>query len=235
MKPLATLMAMVLFGLCVVACGNTGNKGGGFVSQTSANASASATSASGARPTLHHILSDYDNDDYESNQYGGDGDDDDISGYTDRDGDSDNKSNSYYDGDDNNVRGFGHAASRAGRHAITALTKRYYAATAADDGANACSMMASALAKAIPEDQGRPPGPPYLRGKTCAVVMSKLFKQYHRQLAAYVATLDVDGVRISGGRGLAVLRFTTLPGRQIAVEREHGVWKIDALLDEELP
>jgi hypothetical protein len=40
---------------------------------------------------------------------------------------------------------------------------------------------------------------------------------------------------VQGDRGLAVLAFRTASERYIPLQREHGTWKIDAILDERLP
>jgi hypothetical protein len=183
--------------------------------------------------TNPHNFGDYDPDDYDTRF--SDGDNDDIRGPRDRDNDLDNKTGSYYDRDDSSVRAFGRPAGPADQRAITALVKRYFTAAAADDGHMACSLLYSKLAKIIPESYGKPPGPAYLRGKTCPEVMTKLFERNHEQLSAYIASLQVAGVRIDHDGGRAVLRFAALPGRQIEVEREHKKWKIYALLDRELP
>jgi hypothetical protein len=65
--------------------------------------------------------------------------------------------------------------------------------------------------------------------------MSLLFDEDHRHLAADSATLHVIMVRVSGGHGLALLGFGTTPERQMSMERERGGWKIDAVLDKQLP
>jgi hypothetical protein len=139
------------------------------------------------------------------------------------------------DGDNDNelVRGFGHEANEADKHAVTTLIKHYYAAAFAHDGAVACSLIYSPLAKAIAQEFGQ--HLPALRGKTCAVVLSKLFKQEHRRLAIDIAT-KVSTVRIRGDDGWAMLYYTnTRPERYIPVLRENGVWKMDALLENRLP
>ena len=53
--------------------------------------------------------------------------------------------------------------------------------------------------------------------------------------AAHAAELQVTGVRVDHASGVAVLGFKTLPGRQLRVAREGKVWKVDGLLDLELP
>jgi hypothetical protein len=155
----------------------------------------------------------------------------------DDDGDLDTTGRS----DDWRVRRYGHSASPADRGAVTALVKRYYATASAGAGAAACSMMVSRLARA--PDLGEAaeaafplaPGVPALHGKRCASVMSLSFGEDHRRLAADSATIHVILVRVSGGHGLALLGFRTTPERQLSVEREHGRWKIGAVLDRQLP
>lgn len=223
MRALLSLCAIVLLCLSVAGCGSVGK---GTVAVT--------TVASQAAPTERTITGDYDNDDYGGDAYYGDADNDDHRP-TDRDNDSDNSTGSYYDSDDNSVRYFGHAADSADRYAITALIKHYYALAVAQDGVAGCSLIISGIARSIPGDLGRPPGPPYLRGDTCAAVLSKVFKENRRQLAAYAAALQVTGVRVAGNRALAVLGFKTLPGRQFHLAREGNAWKLEGLLDSELP
>jgi hypothetical protein len=125
---------------------------------------------------------------------------------------------------------YGHEASEPDRRAITALVKRYYAAAAADDGATACSLIYSTFEEAIPEDYGQPPGPPNLRGKTCAVIMSKLFKQLPGEPPAVLAKTEVTGVSVRGRRGFARLHSSAMHTGSIAVERERQTWKIQALI-----
>jgi hypothetical protein len=140
------------------------------------------------------------------------------------------------DHDDYVIEDYGHAASATEKRTVTALVKRYYAAALASDGATACSMLMSSLAKAIPEDYGRSPGPPALRGSTCSGVISKLFKSQHQQLAAEVATMAVARVRVNGNHAFALLAFRTTPEpRDIGLSREAGNWKISGLLDGALP
>jgi hypothetical protein len=143
----------------------------------------------------------------------------------DRDGDGDNNNDDY---------GYGHAVSAAETQAIAELVKHYYAAAAARDGAKGCSLLYSLLAEEIPELYGEPPGPPELRGSTCAAVMSKLFAHHHQELVTDAATVKLMDVRVKRLRGLAIMSFKGMPQRDIAVHLEHGVWKIDELLDTNL-
>jgi hypothetical protein len=215
----ATWLPTAALCLCVAACGRAGH----------------ATSASSAILPSPSITGDYDSDDNYGNGPFNDGDDDDSTQPKDRDNDSDNSTGSYYDGDDSSVRGFGHAADASDRKAIASLVRRYLAAAGAEDGRTACSMVMRSMVRAVPGDFGRPPAPPYARGTTCATVMSMLFAHYHRQLAAHAATLAISAVRVEGGEALVVLAFGTLPGRQVRVIRDGGVWRMEGLFDTELP
>jgi hypothetical protein len=120
-------------------------------------------------------------------------------GRSDNDGDGDN-------GKDDN--GWGHAASPVDRQAVVGLLKRYYAVATAGDAAAGCALIYSLLAEEVPELYGEPPGPPSLRGSTCEEVVSKLFRQKHRQLVVDSATLEVIGVRVKrqDGKTLKVKR-----------------------------
>jgi hypothetical protein len=145
----------------------------------------------------------------------------------DADNDDDNPSNSHYDGDDY----FGQAASAADKRAVAALVKRYYTAAAAGDGAAACSLVYAIVAEAVPEEFNSSA----LRGKTCAVVATKLFKQRHQQLATDLAKLQVTGVRVKGRRGWVLLSFGEMFERRMLVHREGGAWKIETLLNVGVP
>jgi len=213
-------MALALF-LCLAGCGH-------------ATRTASQADSPGAIPRSTSITGDYDRDDDYPNKPTSDGDDDD-SKPTDRDQDSDNPGNSYFDSDDRSLRDFGRVAPPADRRAITRLVKRYFAAAAAHDGAAACAMILPALAKTAPETLGRPPGPSYARGTTCAAVISRIFIHYHRQLAAHLPTLEVSDVRVRGDSCVVVMAFKSLPGREIRLVRERRVWRMAAWLDTELP
>lgn len=143
----------------------------------------------------------------------------------DVDGDSDNNDDDY---------GYGIAADPADRLAVIALVRRYYAAAAADNGTEGCSLIYSLMAEEIPELYGEASGPPALRGGTCAIVMSKLFGLHRGLLITDDESLMIRSVRVKRNRALAILSFRGQPQRDILVHREFGSWKIDELLDSEL-
>jgi hypothetical protein len=134
------------------------------------------------------------------------------------------------------VLDYGHAASVSDQRAVTKLLKRYYAAAAAENGAAACMMIYSTLAESVAEDYGHtPPGPEYSHGRTCPEVMTRMFAHFHPQLALELPKLQVAHVRLVEHHGLVVLSFGTLPERQIGVAREGHTWKVETLLDSEIP
>lgn len=142
------------------------------------------------------------------------------------------ENNSYHDEDDSYIVNYGHPANPADRQAITTLVRRYYAAAVADDGAEACSMLTPTFVKAIPGDYGRPPGPPYLRGKTCATVMSKMMRHSQAQLSNDFA---VTAVRTHGNVAYALIGSTVLPASFLQLERMSGSWRVSSLLGSALP
>jgi hypothetical protein len=233
MKLLPALLVVAPVCLWATACSAGTNSTSATVG-TSPSAALTSASRTTAR-ARNSVYGDYDNDDLVGGRFG-DADNDDSTGPRDRDNDSDNGSKSYYDQDDDSVRAFGQAANGEERRAISSLVRRYFAVAAAGDGAGACAMIVPSLRVAIPEDLGRPPGPSYARGDTCRTVVSRVFSVFHVQLAAYASRLAITAVRVEGDRGLVVLGFASLPGRQIGVIRVSGVgWKVETLLDRELP
>lgn len=180
MKPLLALLALVLVGLAVAACGNSGN------------ANRSSTKA--------------------------------VVLKRDRDDDGDNND------DDAQVLYYGSAPSPGERQAITSLVTGYYAAAAAEDGAKACTLLMPFVAESVVEDIGHSAG---FRGKSCAVVMSKLFKSQHALIAGESASLKFYAVRVNGGKALTVLSFANLPEVRVLPERRDssGAWKVLDLQD----
>jgi hypothetical protein len=150
------------------------------------------------------------------------------------DEDRDNHGNlSYLDGDDGSVRYLGRAASPREAQVIAALVRRYYAAAAAGDATRACGLLYYIVEESLPEEYGRPPGPPYLSGAdSCEAVLSRVFARFHAQLAL---APTVTGVRVEGDHADALLGWTKLGAGFIEVKREGDVWKIDTPLATALP
>lgn len=136
------------------------------------------------------------------------------------------------DADDYPVLSFGRAATAMESKKITALLKRYYAVAGAGKGAKACSMLYEATAKEVvveQDDWG-------VRGGTCPVVMSRIFRQRHWQLVADADSLKVVRVRTDGLNGRAVLRFGRMvESRTIDTRFVGGIWKVQRPLDTPMP
>lgn len=226
-----TLLAVALVSVGVVACGGA-VKNAHLAHRPSSSAATSGTPALAAAGTSKAPV-----------LFKGDGDDDGVSAIEkerskfDRDGDADNEDGGgYYDIDDDNLLFYGHTASAADGRAIRAVVRRYYATAAADNGAAACPLLSSALAREAPREYGQSPGSRVPRGETCATALSRLFRQLHRLVAGGGAPLKLGVIRVQGSHGLAWLGVRgTLSDSYIEVRRQDGAWKIDSLFDRELP
>lgn len=233
MRTALACTATVWLGLCLASCGGatappaTTTRASAPTDATGRPDATQATVATGVR-----ARGDYDADEY---QGGSDADNDDTPGPKDRDNDTDNKSGSLYDADDAPVLHYGRPADAADRREVAALVQSYYRAASELKGAAACSMLTSAFVAGTPETLGRPPGPPYYSGRTCGQVMTKVFALNINQLRDYVPQLRVIALRRKGSEAIAVLGFQSLPVRFVRVKREHGAWKLNARLDDEMP
>jgi hypothetical protein len=142
----------------------------------------------------------------------------------DRDNDNDNND------DDQGTLAFGHLPdAREGRE-ITKLVRGYFAAAATEDGRRACALLTPIIAESVVERDGHSAA---LRGNTCSVVMSKLFKVHHRELTPKQATFRIMRVGIVGYRSLVALDFPSIPEvREITARRVGSRWTVLSLLDE---
>jgi hypothetical protein len=137
---------------------------------------------------------------------------------------------------------YGHAAGAVERRQIASVVQRYYAAAVAADGARACSLLYSRLARdpsltrTVPEDRFSYPARVRVSpGESCARVLSRLFERNHQALLREAPTLQVTAVRVHGVHAVAVLGFKTAPEHWMAVIREGAVWKVHTLLGILLP
>ncbi|HEU0249440.1 MAG TPA: hypothetical protein VFR48_01825 [Solirubrobacteraceae bacterium] len=176
---------------------------------------------------------DYDSDDG-TGPVSSDADDDDLRGPKDRDNDADGGSG-YFDSDDVEISDFGRPASAAELRSIHALLERYYPAVAAGEGAVACGLTYRQLAGSVAETLGRPPGPAFARGRTCTTVMNELLAHYRRQLRLFAPRLSIVRARVDGRDARIVLRFGPSPLREMYLAREGEEWRIDEVLDHDLP
>jgi hypothetical protein len=149
-------------------------------------------------------------------------------------GTSDTRHSSSFPGTDDDAPHYGYPAGEADRRAVSRLVKAYYASAAADDGTAACALIISTLARSVAEDYGRPPGPPAIRGNSCHVVMTKLFRRIPHQPASVLAKTRVTGVRIYHDRGFALLHSSAMAHGEVAVGREGKRWKLQWLIGREV-
>jgi hypothetical protein len=205
-KPSLALLAIALLSLGATACGGASKAGSSTTNQVSPNASTTG----GASTTSAS-----------SGAPTG------LQGKDSNDGDNDPQSN-----DDTAILDYGHLASAADKRAVTALVKRYYAAAAAANGTRACPLIYGIVVETIPEEFA---GDPRLRGKTCATVMSKVFKQRHRQMAADNAILKVTRVGVEGDKGLVLIYLGIPPVSSVLVHREGRAWKMQSLFEGGIP
>jgi hypothetical protein len=153
-------------------------------------------------------------------------------GYFEGDGDADPDDNTSKESNDNGdlLASYPGRPSEADMRAITAVVKSYYAAAAARDGAKACQLLDSSLAMNLGEGSG------HSGAKGCVAAVDHLFKEEHQRLIAdEVATMAVTSAHLKGEVGLALLAFKKAIQGEIIVEREGGMWKVDALIDGEVP
>lgn len=213
MRQLLALLAAALLGSTAVACGGASKATSSTspVYHAGTTNGDAATVPSSAAPSGSYLRDD------------GDTDFDDVKHYR------------HNATDDNGIlfATYGGKASPADARAVTTLLRSYYAAAAAGDGATSCSLLDPRLASELATEQSQS-----AQGarNTCAGAMSLLLKQQHQQLTADdVATMTVIAVHVKGNLGLAVLGFRTMPEGEIVVERKGNAWKIDALIDGEMP
>jgi hypothetical protein len=139
----------------------------------------------------------------------------------------------YRDADDRDSLTVGVPASPAAAKTIAAVVKRYYAVAVTGNGAKACSMMARSFARSVVVDYGKF-GAPYLHGaKSCAEIASREFAHSRRMITAaiYITAVHLE----HPDRAYALFGSRTAPAGFIAVVREGGMWKVDALLGRVMP
>jgi hypothetical protein len=130
---------------------------------------------------------------------------------------------------------YGHSPGGVEARAIDILVGRYLTAAVKGDGTTACASMYSLYKESIVQDYGQSSGPPSLRGSTCAIVMSKLFRQ-ERSHTESLGDLHVAATRIRGLRAIVLLAASGQPPtHSISLHRERSTWGIDELLDVPVP
>jgi hypothetical protein len=148
-----------------------------------------------------------------------------------RDGDKDVRTRASYafpDSDDAEAFTYGHAADAAQRASIIRVVERYDQAARSADGAVACSLLLTGVARAVPVTYGDGLGRP-ARGlkRTCPTVIAALFGKYRQQLRPSVT---VVAVRVQGSRAEAVLASFTGRASNIFLDRQRAAWRVEQVL-----
>ena len=134
---------------------------------------------------------------------------------------------------DDNPWSFGKALEGRERQAAKGVVERYYHYAAADDGARACGLLSHSLEESVVEDWGEGGGASYLRGKTCAAVMEKVFRHVPGQSLASLAAVEVTGVRVQGDSGFALLHSPAMAHGEVAIKRYGRRWRLITLMGRE--
>jgi hypothetical protein len=209
------LLATALFSASLIACGSAGTGSVAHLPQ--------------AKGSPHGFKGDEDDDEEATLKK-------DMNPNVDNDADADNditdRRRGYHDSDDHNILTYGGSAGVADKATLTNLVKLYYVAAVAEDGKRACSLVTPRYAGLIVEEFGGPGGPPYMRGKTCSVVMSSFFRHEHRLLSRGV---EVTSVRISGDQAFVLVGSSVLPASYMTLKRQGSAWRVEDLLGVPLP
>lgn len=152
--------------------------------------------------------------------------------------------------DDEEVERYVRPADAAEVQAAASFVKAYFAAALHEDGAAGCALLVPSLAAGLGKSYERPSVPSYLRGKTCAAVMTKLFASRHKLIVAEAAGVRITAVRTTEVSP-AELRTANVPTHKTAfvllsfrkmreprfmgVEHYGHTFKLEALMDSPYP
>ena len=130
------------------------------------------------------------------------------------------------------VRSYGTKADAAAETAIATAVKDFYAAKSAGDGAQVCTLLASATRKALVETLA---GSGEGKGEACSSIVAPLLADQEPGYRDRIAGVQVTGVRVRGDSGLALIKVKATPEDVIPVRRENGSWKVAALAGSQVP
>jgi hypothetical protein len=142
------------------------------------------------------------------------------------------------EGDDREIETYGRPATAVEWRQAAAFAHAYFRAAATEDGAAACTLLTPGLRASLGGGKhNTSDNPPYLRGKTCAQVMSKLFAHRHKLMVAEAAGLEVTDVRVTEITTFILLAFKGIRERRyMGVEsRNDSPPKLEALFDSQYP
>ena len=230
-RPILPVAAVAIALLAVLGAGGCGAGVGRHGHTVAGTSAADATTASKAIvvPPAERVLRGDEDDDESGPTYTTSSPNDNDADFDDDRGEG---KHGYRDPDDASVLARGHAPSAVEAAALAAVAKRYFAAAAARDGAAACALLVPGMASSVPEDYGRPPGPAYLRGASCAAVMTRLFEH---ERAKYAGATQVTSERLAGPQAWVFVGSRTMTARYLTLEREGRSWRVVGLVGTTLP
>jgi hypothetical protein len=136
-------------------------------------------------------------------------------------------------GGDESIQRFGHEGSASELAAISNLVKRYYAAVATGDDAQACQLLSSRFKSSLLREVGHAGGP--IKTDSCVTLLGLLLRKPTGAQAAQEKAVQVTGVRVRGGTAFALIRTPTMPSGEVLLSREGSGWKVSTLIGSELP
>jgi len=146
------------------------------------------------------------------------------------DADADSYGDTYYDWDDEHILDYGRPARAAEAASMIAAVRRYYATAAAGDGAVACGQLSAGFAPSVVSTYGHVSGLTVSGGRSCATVMTALFRALHQQLSGQHAALRTGVARVEADSGRVLVGFRAAwPDHYMQLRRERGAWKIAEL------
>ncbi len=230
-RPILPVVAVAIALLAALGAGGCGAGAGRHGHTGTATSAADATPAPKmiVVPPAERTLRGDEDDDESGTTYTTSSPNDNDADFDDDRGES---THGYRDPDDASVLAGGRAPGAVEASELAVVAKRYLAAAAARNGAAACALLVPSMASSVPEDYGRPPGPDYLRGATCAAVMTRLFEHEH---AKYAGVAQVTSERLVGPQAWVFVGSRTMTARYLTLEREGRAWRVTGLVGTTLP
>jgi hypothetical protein len=133
------------------------------------------------------------------------------------------KSESHFEGGEEDVEEFGTEAEGAAKHTASAAEQRYLSAVAERDYAAACALLSKSLTGSL--EAMVKPG----RELACGQILERLLSPTASRVSAQQADGEVFKVRVEGDRAIVVFHAPGARLWALPLSREGGAWKVTAL------
>jgi hypothetical protein len=133
------------------------------------------------------------------------------------------KSESHFEGGEEDVEEFGTEAEGAAKDAAFAAEQRYLSAVAGRDYAEACTLLSKSLTGSL--EAMVKPG----RKLACGQILGRLLSPTASRVSAQQAEGEVFKVRVEGDRAIVVFRAPGARLWALPLSREGGAWKVTTL------